>query len=367
VAPGKNYNWVRSHLTLELKYFEDLLNFIKKRKLKTFFISEMDNPIFQYDNSIGLAFDDGYLDNYVYVFPLLKKYNVKATIFVSPDYIDPSNELRPSLIDVWKNRIKEDKLNPWGFLSVEEMKTMLDSGLIDIQSHTLTHDKYPVSENIVGFNHINNVDINSYLAENPKIKPYYINDTGLKYKIPHGTPVFEEKSAVVSPRVWINEDFKEEISKKLNNFDFNRNTLDEAFEKVNHIIEEYRKDDAIIKSREKYNDYIIRVKHEVLHSKQKLEKLLDKNIEVICWPHGDFNKDSIDFAREAGYKKIHFVETKSQGVNPAPDLFTRMGMNSYKNNRFLTMLKTKARIYNHIDKFPYPQIASVFKRLKMMS
>ena len=37
--------------------------------------------------SVVLTFDDGYENNYMYVFPLLKRYGFPAMIFVSPDFI----------------------------------------------------------------------------------------------------------------------------------------------------------------------------------------------------------------------------------------------------------------------------------------
>src|SRR4051812_30623156 len=37
---------------------------------------------------IVLTFDDGYLDNWVYVYPILKKYGLRATIFVVTDFVD---------------------------------------------------------------------------------------------------------------------------------------------------------------------------------------------------------------------------------------------------------------------------------------
>ena len=43
---------------------------------------------------IVLTFDDGYLDNWVFAYPLLEKYNLRGTIFVNPEFVDPSLEIR---------------------------------------------------------------------------------------------------------------------------------------------------------------------------------------------------------------------------------------------------------------------------------
>lgn len=70
-----------------------------------------------YDKPVILTFDDGYDDNYLNLFPLLKKYQVKATIFVIGN--------APGVI--------EHKMNP------EQIRELSDSGLVSIQSHSYTH------------------------------------------------------------------------------------------------------------------------------------------------------------------------------------------------------------------------------------
>ena len=72
-------------------------------------IDEIEKPVM-------LTFDDGYDDNYTELFPLLQKYNVKATVFMIVNDIGKNHKLT-------KERIKE----------------MSDSGLVSIQSHTLSH------------------------------------------------------------------------------------------------------------------------------------------------------------------------------------------------------------------------------------
>jgi len=66
--------------------------------------------------SIVLTFDDGNKDNYTYAFPILKKYNLPATIFL-----------------IFSEVGRPDRLS-W-----EEINRMRDSGLISFGSHTINH------------------------------------------------------------------------------------------------------------------------------------------------------------------------------------------------------------------------------------
>lgn len=50
-------------------FFQDLIDYVDTEKQLP-------------EKPVCITFDDGYLDNYTYAFPILKKYNCKATIFV---------------------------------------------------------------------------------------------------------------------------------------------------------------------------------------------------------------------------------------------------------------------------------------------
>lgn len=75
------------------------------------------------ENPVCITFDDGYLSNYEIAYPLLKKYGMKATIFVIGSSVGCSE---------YKGSGR--KIKP--HFSWAQAAEMMDSGLIDIQSHT---------------------------------------------------------------------------------------------------------------------------------------------------------------------------------------------------------------------------------------
>jgi peptidoglycan/xylan/chitin deacetylase (PgdA/CDA1 family) len=66
--------------------------------------------------TVAITMDDGYEDNYKYAYPILKKYRIPVTIFVIVDKIGADD-----------------------FLNWKEIKEMSASGIIDIESHTMSH------------------------------------------------------------------------------------------------------------------------------------------------------------------------------------------------------------------------------------
>ena len=66
--------------------------------------------------SLALTFDDGYEDFYTDAYPLLKKYNLKGTLYVIINRLDTP-----------------------GYVTKGQVKEMADSGLVEIGSHTFNH------------------------------------------------------------------------------------------------------------------------------------------------------------------------------------------------------------------------------------
>lgn len=89
------------------------------------------------EKSIALTFDDGYQDNFTNALPLLKKYKAKATIYL---VVDRHNREWSSKR---KEKNKSGELMAEPKLLDEQVNELLKSGLIEIGSHTITHDNLP--------------------------------------------------------------------------------------------------------------------------------------------------------------------------------------------------------------------------------
>lgn len=68
------------------------------------------------EKTVIMSFDDGYVDNYTEMFPIIKEYNVKVTVFMVAGYIGGGE-----------------------FLSADQIREMSESGLVSFQSHTYNH------------------------------------------------------------------------------------------------------------------------------------------------------------------------------------------------------------------------------------
>lgn len=93
---------------------------------------------------ILVTFDDGYSSNYLYAYPVLKKLDMKATIFVITDRRGMALSKNPHF-------------------SWNQAREMQDSGIIDIQSHTHSHQ---VATNLTDFDLFFELKTSKNLIEN---------------------------------------------------------------------------------------------------------------------------------------------------------------------------------------------------------
>ncbi len=107
--------------------FESDLKYLSKNNYTAITMTQLINYVYNGEelpkNPIILSFDDGYLNNYVYVLPLLKKYNTKIVFSIIGKNTDDFT------------RIPDNNLD-YSHVTWDQLNEMLDSGYVEVQNHT---------------------------------------------------------------------------------------------------------------------------------------------------------------------------------------------------------------------------------------
>jgi len=133
---------IKDSLTIPPSLFEETLyevskkyNFISYKDFTNFILTDGKLP----NKAILLNLDDGYLDNYIYAYPILKKLNIPAIIFIITNNIKKSFSPREKM-PYFKTHKELDKIPDKNlFINTTEINEMLQSNLIEIESHTQSH------------------------------------------------------------------------------------------------------------------------------------------------------------------------------------------------------------------------------------
>ena len=226
------YHHVSPHkgdmVTVAPDVFEAQMRFLADAGYKTLSADEVLDYILGtseiHEKAVAVTFDDGYLDNYIYAFPVFKKYNIKATIFIVTDWVEAAS----------LNTVRSQGPAPAGFKQGSEVR----SDEIIVPSHT------------------------------------------------------EGKSFVASSqahKVIMNWDMIKEMQKS-GLVGFYSHTV--SHKKCDELSDE-------------------KLMMELKDSKRVTEQRLHKPCPYLCWPKGSHKEDSIEAAKEAGYKELF---TAKRGV-----------------------------------------------------
>ncbi len=117
------YHWIKDD-TGDYMYPENMVKPLELRKQMDYlhennydviFVSELDS-LQHYNKPVILTFDDGWEDVYNIAFPIAKELNMKFCMYIIIDLIGTP-----------------------GYCTLDELKEMKDSGLVELDSHTLSH------------------------------------------------------------------------------------------------------------------------------------------------------------------------------------------------------------------------------------
>lgn len=122
--------------------FEAQMRFLKLNGYFTLSLGQvvdwMNGKIDLPKKSVCLTFDDGYRDNYYNAFPILRKYDMKATVFIAADQIGKELWYSPG-VGKWSKRMPDHKRALYfEFLLRDQIREMVSQG-ISFQVHTCSH------------------------------------------------------------------------------------------------------------------------------------------------------------------------------------------------------------------------------------
>ena len=111
--------------------FVEQMAYLKKEKFNVVSLTQLVNWIEKKQpipkKTVVLTFDDGYEDNYLNAWPVLKRYNFPATIFLVSGLVGQTPYSKQNV--------------PFKILDWSQIQEMYQSGLIDFQPHSLTHQR----------------------------------------------------------------------------------------------------------------------------------------------------------------------------------------------------------------------------------
>ncbi len=304
----ESHSWIWNMLSESVESCEQKLTALKEHGFTTIFWGDLYDYMAGYRplprDSILITFDDGYLDNWVLAYPILKRLGMKATIFVTPEFVDPGSSARPTLDDVETGRCGRDELQIAGFLNWPEMRSMESSGLIDIQSHALTHTWYFRSPHIVDFHAPEPRPRHPWLMWNarPDRKPFYLVEDQQSF-VPWGHPVFEHEKALLCTRFFPDDGRVGDIT------GYVAENGGAAFletpgwrDRLSELLVRLGLGEGFPGRYETEGEREARVRTELVTSKEMLESNLGKVVDFVCWPGGGNDAMVRRAALAAGYK-----------------------------------------------------------------
>lgn len=203
-------------------------------------------------NSMVLTIDDGYWDNYVYAYPILKKYFVPATIFIATDFITKRAWL-------WSNKLefilKNSEYNEFDF----------PLGHKTIRFHVGNFENWHRTQLAI-FNYCQSI------SDKQKDEVFDQLAKHLKVSVP------DETQGDFQPLTW--EQIRE----------MRGNGVDLGSHTCSHSILSRLDDDEL--------------RYEIFQSKSQIEEKISSPVDLFCYPNGtldDFDARAVKMIEDASY------------------------------------------------------------------
>lgn len=148
-----------------------------------------------------LSFDDGWSSVFSVALPLARRHGLRFTLFLAPENVEDSDEVRTTTDDgaAPEDLVRRD-LGPRGMLTKGEVRSLHESGLVSIQSHSLHHGQVFLSDRVVDFVRPGRPLPLEGIA--PLLERREEGDRIVR-NVPAGTPLFETGGALFARRRYL--------------------------------------------------------------------------------------------------------------------------------------------------------------------
>ena len=262
--------------------FKEHIKWIKDKK--TFKMEELKGLDYKLPkNSILITFDDGYKNNYTLAFPILKKYNMKATIFLNTKFIEKDE----------------------AYLNWDEIREMYKSGLIDFQLHTHSHQLTVKDIEVLAF--YDNESSPYFKRESYSLFFDGNYDEKKDAKKLNGLPVFKLRSKISIPGYKPKKNF---VEKYRSIVELQENKSEKEKKKFLNRLFKEKKDEFFDKiSEEQFKETM---KFEILENKKIISEKLGKVPDCLAYPWGHRYKGNREDIKKLG---VDVFITTRKGVN----------------------------------------------------
>lgn len=286
-------DWLWNHLTIPVERFDSQMRWLARNGYRTLCCDEYlqcQRDRRAPEKSVLLTFDDGYLDNWTHASAVLERYGFCGTVFVNPEFVDPSSGFRPRM-----DEPGFDASTGMGFLNWDELRLMEATGVMEVQSHAMTHTWFFSGPKVVDFHHPG--DAYPWMDWNARPDMKWACLGPHAWRGGWGAPVYEHAKALAGPRYLPPEGVRERLETFCSQQEDGFFTTVYWRATLQAVLEDAMRGAGGGRF-ESRREYLERVHAELRESRDCLQRKLDKKVTVLCWPGGGNSPEAMRLSAE---------------------------------------------------------------------